>query len=111
MEVSIIKGFALNEQGDVIIASGAIQMVQGSELTKQTIKSVLGTQKGEWFLNWEEGIDHYAILGKKHYASQSSSLDKRYMAEIDELKRDKAENEAEENALNELLAKRLDGEL
>ncbi len=69
----IIKGFALDEHGDVLIESGAIQMVQGSELTKQTIKTVLGTKKGEWFLNWEEGINYNEILGKKRLASQNTA--------------------------------------
>ena len=106
-----MKGFKLNENGDVVIENGVIQMAHGTELTKQTIKSVLGTQKGEWFLNWEEGINHNAILGKKRYASQTSALDNQYIAEINHLKRENAENEEEYNALNELLAKRLDGEL
>ena len=99
----------MNEQGDVIIESGAIRMVQGTELTRQTIKTVLGTQKGEWFLNWEEGINHNEILGKKRYASQSSALDNQYLAEINELKDVIKANEGSE--LNERLAKRLDGEL
>lgn len=86
-------------------------MVQGSELTKQTIKTVLGTQKGEWFLNWEEGINHNEILGKKRYASQNSVLDNQYIGTINELKRTHADSEAKKNELNELLAKRLDGEL
>ncbi len=59
-----MKGFALNEQGDLLIENGAIQMVHGAELTKQTIKTILETQKGEWFLNWDEGIDHKSLLGK-----------------------------------------------
>lgn len=100
-----IKGFALAENGDLLIENGAIQMVHGAELTKQTIKTVLGTQKGEWFLNWEEGINHNEILGKRRYASQNSGLDNQYIAEINTLK----QNEAEEKRLNELLEKRLDG--
>lgn len=104
-----MKGFALNEQGDLSIENGAIQMVHGAELTKQTIKTVLGTQKGEWFLNWEEGINHNEILGKRRYASQNSALDNQYIAEINTLKQSNAVNEAEEKRLNELLEKRLDG--
>lgn len=104
-----MQGFMLDEKGDLVIESGNIQMVHGEELTKQTIKSVLGTKKGEWFLNWEEGINYDNILGKKQYASQNSAMDNQYIAEINSLKRAKAENEAEESALNELLAKRLDG--
>lgn len=104
-----MKGFALNEQGDLLIENGDIQMAHGAELTKQTIKTVLGTQKGEWFLNWDEGINHNEILGKKRYASQNSALDNQYIAEINTLKQSNAENEAEESRLNELLEKRLDG--
>ena len=104
-----MKGFMLDEQGDIVIESGAIQMVHDAELTMQTIRSVLGTQKGEWFLNLDEGINHDAILGKKRYASQNSAIDNQYIEEINSLKSANAENEAEEKALNELLEKRLDG--
>ena len=104
-----MKGFALNEQGDLLIENGAIQMAHGTELTKQTIKTVLGTQKGEWFLNWDEGINHNEILGKKRYASQNSALDNQYIAEINTLKQSNADNEATEKRLNKLLEKRLDG--
>ena len=34
-----MKGFALNEQGDVLIQNGDIQMAHGAELTRQTIKT------------------------------------------------------------------------
>lgn len=106
-----MKGFALNEQGDVLIKNGVIQMVHGTDLTTQTIKSVLGTQKGEWFLNRDEGINHNEILGKKGYASQNSSLDNQYLEEINALKRANAEKEDNKKELNERLAKRLDGVL
>ncbi len=104
-----MKGFALNEQGDLMIENGAIQMVHGAELTTQNIKTVLGTQKGEWFLNWEEGIDHTEILGKRRFATQNSGLENQYIEEINKLKQENAENEAEEKALYDRLAKRLDG--
>lgn len=104
-----MKGFALNEQGDLVIENGEIQMVHGTELKAQTIKTVLGTQKGEWFPNWEEGIDHNEILGKRRYASQNSGLDNQYIEEINTMKRENAENEAKEKALYERLARRLDG--
>ena len=97
----IIKGFAIKD-GDLLIESGNIQMAHGTELTKQTIKTVLGTQKGEWFLNWEEGIDHNTLLGKKRYASQNSAIDNQYLNEINSLKQD-------ENELSKRLEKRLDG--
>ena len=99
-----MKGFALNNKGDVLIENKEIQLVHGTELTMQTIKSVLGTQKGEWFLNSDEGIDRNEILGKKRYASQRSALDNQYIQEINEM-------EIEQATLEQRLAKRLDGEL
>ena len=93
----------LDESGDVVIQSGDIQMVNGVELTMQTIKSVLGTQKGEWFFNANEGINLNEILGKKRYASQNSALDNQYIREL-------AAHESESQELAARLARRLDGE-
>ena len=45
------------------------------------------------------------------YASQTSGLDNQYIEEIRQLENESAENEAAEKRLNELLAKRLDGEI
>ena len=59
-----MKGFMLDNTGDVVIKSGAVQMVNGNDLLKQTIKTILGTNKGEWPLNPDEGIDFSIILGK-----------------------------------------------
>ena len=102
-----IKGFALDSNGDVLIENNEIQMVNGTELTLQTIKSVLGTKKGEWFGDWNEGVDYDSILGKKRYAAQNSAIGNQYIQEIKELKE---ANDAQEQALNQRLAKRLDGE-
>ena len=97
-----MKGFALDERGDLLIENGVIQMVHGVDLTMQKIKSVLGTQKGEWFLDWEEGINYDEILGKKRYASQKDGITSQYIDEINSEKQKKQE-------LNKLLEKRLDG--
>lgn len=64
MEVSIIKGFALGDDGDVVIKNNEIQMVQGNDLLLQTAQQVLNTNKGEWFANHDEGITFSNILGK-----------------------------------------------
>lgn len=58
------KGFLLDEFGDVMIQNGEIQMVSGDALMRQTLKSILSTNKGEWFLNEEEGIQFRSILVK-----------------------------------------------
>lgn len=60
-----MKGFALDSNGDVIIEKNKIKMVDGVELIRQTVQTVLGTNKNEWFLNIDEGIDFNNLLGKK----------------------------------------------
>lgn len=62
-----MKGFALDNKGDVVIGDKGrqIQMIEGNELLTQTIDSVLGTNKGEWFANEDEGITFGNILGKR----------------------------------------------
>ncbi len=59
-----MTGFALDENNDILIKNNQIQMINGSELTKQTIQTVIGTNKGEWCLNEDEGITFGNILGK-----------------------------------------------
>lgn len=100
-----MKGFALNEQGDVIIQNGEIQMVYGANLTAQTVRSVLSTQKGEWFLDSNEGINLNNILGKKAVVLDDTVNRNQYIVS----KENNAETDAELTALNERLARRLDG--
>ena len=57
-------GFALDESNDVLIKNNQIQMINGTELTKQTVQTVIGTNTGEWCLNENEGINFQNILGK-----------------------------------------------
>ena len=59
-----MKGFMLNEKGDVVIENGEIQFVNDTELIRQTVQRVLGTNKGEWFLDIEQGVTFSNILGK-----------------------------------------------
>ena len=59
-----MTGFALDKNNDILISNNQIQMINGSELTKQTAKTVIGTNKGEWCLNENEGINFKNILGK-----------------------------------------------
>lgn len=57
-------GFALDENNDILINNNQIQMINGTELVKQTVQTVIGTNTGEWRLNENEGIDFKNILGK-----------------------------------------------
>ena len=60
-----MKGFALDKNGDVIIEKNKIKMIDGVDLINQTVKTILGTNKAEWFLNVDEGVDFNNLLGKK----------------------------------------------
>lgn len=93
-----MKGFALSDN-DVLIQNGEIQMIEGTDLTCQTVRTVLNTNKGEWFLNPDEGINFRNILGKKKASTNLSVEEQSYIAKHTE----------EDEELNKLLANRLDG--
>lgn len=59
-----MKGFALDENGDVLIENNTISIVTGNELLKQKVWTVLRTNLKEWFFDWEQGIDFNNLLGK-----------------------------------------------
>lgn len=96
-----MRSFLLDNNGDVVIKGSDILMVEGSELLAQKVRTVLGTNKGEWFANEDEGIDNRVILGKNHLTAQADKF----------IKHSGDLSEAEELKLAALLEKRLDGEL
>lgn len=59
-----MKGFKLDQNGDVVMQNGDIELVQDIELIAQTVRHVIGTKLGEWFKDENEGIDFYVILTK-----------------------------------------------
>lgn len=59
-----MKGFMINN-GDLVIDNNEITVVNDAELIRQTIETVLATNKGEWLFNDEEGIEFDLILGIK----------------------------------------------
>jgi len=59
-----MKGFALDARGDVLIENGAISLAVGDNLTQQKVWTVLHTNLGEWFFDWEQGIDFSKLIGK-----------------------------------------------
>lgn len=61
-----MRDILLNDAGDVVIAKNDVQLVSGNELTRQKVKLVLSTNKGEWLLNKNEGINFKVMLGKKY---------------------------------------------
>lgn len=59
-----MQGFALDHNGDVVIQKNKIVMISDKALTLQTVRSIIGTNKGEWFLNTDEGINFDNLHGK-----------------------------------------------
>lgn len=59
-----MKGFAMDENGDVLIENGAISLAVGDNLLQQNVCAVLRTNLKEWFLDWEQGVDFDNLLGK-----------------------------------------------
>jgi len=60
-----LYGFRLDENMDVEITNGDIQLVNDNDLIKQSVECILKTDKGEWCLNTNEGIAFENLLGKR----------------------------------------------
>lgn len=56
--------FKLTDGGDIEILHDEIQTTSGSNLLAQQLKMILNTNKGEWWLDEEEGIPFKEILLK-----------------------------------------------
>lgn len=102
----VIKGFLLDNNGDVVIKDGKIAMVEGAELKAQTVKTVLGTNNGEWFGNPDEGISFRNILGKNRTAVKAGNATNGGTSN-----QSSGMTETEELALAARLRKRLDGDI
>ncbi|TDF92160.1 DUF2634 domain-containing protein [Paenibacillus piri] len=51
--------------GDLVLEHGELQMIDGADELAQCVKSALGTNKGEWFMQPELGIKFRAFEGKQ----------------------------------------------
>lgn len=96
-----MTGFKIND-GDIVITNDEIELVEGDELTAQTIQQVLSTNKGEWIFDTEEGINLDNILGK-HRIKTNTAKDALYRQELENVRE-------RENGAIKKLARRLDGE-
>ena len=66
-----MKTFLLNESGDLQLdGQNNLKMVNGADEKLQSVRLLLSTNTGEWFLNTEHGLDYFAILGQKWPASK-----------------------------------------
>lgn len=77
-------GFKLDEKGDVVIENNAITTVSDKELVSQTVRQVLKTNIGEWWLNENEGIDFKSIFCKNPNYEQIEDNIKNGLLQIDE---------------------------
>ena len=50
--------------GDLVIENGELLLIDGAEEIAQCCEIVLGTNKGEWFLNPQLGIDFNTLNNK-----------------------------------------------
>ncbi|MED4977229.1 DUF2634 domain-containing protein [Heyndrickxia faecalis] len=60
-------------QGDIVIENGEVVMVDGDEELVQSIRMLLQTRKGEFFLEPEHGLSFDNIIGKE--ANQDETHD------------------------------------
>jgi len=66
-----MKGFSTHN-GDVVVGKD-IELVSGSELLRQKVQRVVGTNQGEWSYDPEEGIDFAVILRKNPNEDEARS--------------------------------------
>lgn len=52
------------KDGDLVISGGDLELVEDIEEIAQCVEVVLGTNKNEWFLNPELGIDYSKVVDK-----------------------------------------------
>lgn len=78
-----MKGFALDEQGDVLIENNEISTVVGDSLLRQKVWTVLQTNLKEWFFDWDQGIDFSNLLGKGKTEDMARYEIERGLAQVD----------------------------
>ena len=62
---------------DFRISDGKFVLVRGSDTVRDRIEIILNTQKGEWFLNVDDGVDYYGddgILSQQKPAEEISAI-------------------------------------
>ena len=78
-----MKGFSTHN-GDVVVNKTTIEMVSDSELLRQKVERVLGTNKGEWSYDQNEGINFKVVLCKNPNADEIRATIEEALTRIDE---------------------------
>lgn len=79
-----MKGFAMDANGDVLIENNEISIVVGDSLLQQRVLSILRTNLGEWFFDWQQGVDFSNLLGKSTNEELARYEIERGLAQVDE---------------------------
>lgn len=77
-------GFALDENGDLLIENNEISLAVGDSLTQQKVQTVLRTNLQEWFFDWDQGIDFDNLNGKNTNAELVRYEIERGLRQVDE---------------------------
>lgn len=59
-----MQSLKLDDTGDLIFLSGELQLISGPDEIAQCCALAVGTNKGEWILDPDMGIDFKRITGK-----------------------------------------------
>ncbi|MDO4330665.1 MAG: hypothetical protein Q4C66_15210 [Lachnospiraceae bacterium] len=78
-----MKGFCLDESGDVVIQNHDIVLTSGLTLKMQKIRQVLGTNYGEWWLDEKEGIPRQKVLKKNPDQGQIRDFIRKAIRQVD----------------------------
>lgn len=78
-----MKGFALDEYGDVIIEQNDVRLAYDTELLIQKIRQVLNTNRGEWWLDPKEGIPVQKVLKKNPNQAMIRDYVRSAIAQVD----------------------------
>lgn len=78
-----MKGFALDDHGDVVIAKNDIRLIYDTDLLIQTISQVLRTNRGEWQPDPNEGIPIQKILKKNPNLAMVRDYVRNAIAQVD----------------------------
>jgi len=69
-----VKTFKLNESGDLEFdGQNNLKLAEGPDEKIQSVRLLLSTNQGEWFLNTEHGLDYFVFLGQKWPGSEEET--------------------------------------
>lgn len=78
-----MKGFLLDNRGDVVIGEGDIKTTADADLLTQKIRQILGTNRGEWWLDSDEGISVQEVIRKNPNQVRIRDYIRRALKQVD----------------------------